>query len=53
MTRTKRHKKTVKKSAAAGKPRGKYTAGEWFIAILGGALLVLFLGIIITTMFGE
>jgi len=50
---------TAKKSSpAARKPskkqpgRRRYTAGEWFMVLLGAALVILFAGIIITAILG-
>ena len=47
-----------KNTPAAKKPRRtksagrRYTAGEWFMVILGAALVILFAGIIITAILG-
>ena len=50
MARTK-HKK--KKSSGSGSKRGqKYTAGELFVAVLGGAFVILIGAIIVTALLG-
>lgn len=43
------------KKSASKRPRGtpRYTAGEWFMVILGGLLVILFAGIVITSILGE
>ena len=35
------------------KKKQSYTAGEWFMVILGLSLVLMFLGIIITSVLGE
>ena len=51
MARTK-HKK--KKSPNSGSKRGqKYSAGELFVAVLGGAFLILMGAIIVTALLGD
>jgi len=36
-----------------GKKKQGYTAGEWFMVILGLSMVLMFLGIIITSVLGE
>jgi len=50
---------TAKKRTTSAKPpprkgsRGRrYTAGEWFMVLLGAALVILFAGIVITAILG-
>jgi len=43
--------KTTKPKKSRRKPR--YTVGEWFMVLVGGLLVVLFAGIIITSILGD
>lgn len=42
-------KRTVPRKAPG---RRRYTAGEWFMVLLGAALVILFAGIVITAILG-
>jgi hypothetical protein len=46
-------KKTTKKKARKPRRKTRYSPGEWFMVILGALLVVLFAGLIITSIFGE
>jgi hypothetical protein len=48
----KKKKKKPQQQQAEPKPNTKYSAGELAMAILGGALIILFAGIIITSCLG-
>jgi hypothetical protein len=51
MTAKKRN--TTRKKPSQKQPgRRGYTAGEWFMVLLGAALVILFAGIIITAILG-
>ncbi len=47
-------KKRPKRSPAKTRPKKKqgYTLGEWFMVALGLALLVMFIGIVVTSVLG-
>ena len=50
--RKKKKKKDVQQQSVGPKLNTKYSAGEMAMAILGGALIILFAGIIITSCLG-
>ena len=43
----------MKKQPAARKRKRGYSAGEWFMVILGVALIVLVVGIVVSSVLGE
>jgi hypothetical protein len=48
-----RRRTTGTSSPARKRPGGRrYTAGEWFMVLLGAALVILFAGIVITAILG-
>jgi hypothetical protein len=49
----KKRKTTTKKKAGKAHRRPRYTAGEWFMVLLGALLVVLIAGIVITSILGE
>jgi hypothetical protein len=49
----KKRKKTTGKQASRPRRKTRYTAGEWFMVLIGALLVVLFAGIIITSILGE
>jgi len=46
-------KKHTKKPATRSRRKSRYTVGEWFMVLIGGLLVVLFAGIIITSILGD
>jgi hypothetical protein len=50
---TAKERKTMAKTTPRKKSGGRrYTAGEWFMVVLGAALVILFAGIVITAILG-
>jgi hypothetical protein len=43
----------MNKKPAKRRRNARYTAGEWFMVALGAALLVLVIGIVVTSVLGE
>lgn len=43
----------MKKQAAGRKRKRGYSAGEWFMVILGVALVALVVGIVVSSVLGE
>jgi hypothetical protein len=43
----------MKKQPAGRKRKHAYSAGEWFMVILGVALIVLVVGIVVSSVLGE
>jgi succinate dehydrogenase hydrophobic anchor subunit len=44
--------RTIRKKKARKKRRSRYSTGEWFMVILGAAILVMIAGIVITALLG-
>jgi len=43
----------MRKSPTRRKRNARYTAGEWFMVALGVALIILVVGIVVSTVLGE
>jgi hypothetical protein len=42
----------IRRKRPGKRRKSRYTAGEWFMVLLGAAILVLVAGIVITTLLG-
>jgi|MudIll2142460700_1097286.scaffolds.fasta_scaffold1902143_1 uncharacterized membrane protein len=43
----------MKKKPSRRRRKAHYTAGEWFMVVLGVAIIILVIGIVVSTVLGE